>query len=190
MIRSTTMFAASLFLLCSAVPARAAAQAPSTPHPTILSVPPAEAGDIDSMDSIIAALYDVISGPVGEPRDWDRLRSLFVPGGRLTPVIQRPGGDVGLRFLGVDDYIAQSGDFLVQAGFREHEIARREERFGNIAHVFSTYEGFRGEETEPFLRGINSIQLLNDGSRWWVVSVYWQAEGPDNPLPPRYLPSG
>lgn len=83
---------------------------------------------------------------------------------------------------------AEPGDLLVELGFREREIARREELFGNIAHVFSTYEGVREGDPEPFVRGINSIQLLNDGSRWWIVSVYWQAEGPVNPLPARYLP--
>lgn len=177
-------------LLAALVPTAVAAQQPAPDHPSMVSVPPADPADVESIDSIIEALYDVISGPVGEARDWNRMRSLFVPGGRLVPTGDRPEGGTGLWFLGVNDYIALSGANLESAGFREHEIARVEERFGDIAHVFSTYEGFRGDETEPFLRGINSIQLLNDGSRWWVVSVYWQAEGPDNPLPERYLPGG
>lgn len=86
----------------------------------------------------------------------------------------------------VGDYTVSAGPRLERVGFREREIARRAERFGHIAHVFSTYE--RGMETEPtVVLGINSIQLLNDGTRWWVVSVSWEAERPDNPLPGRYL---
>lgn len=187
MIRSIVMSTAIAALLYAA-PGQAAAQTEPVRHPTIHSVPAADPGDVDSIDSIVAALYDVISGPVGEARDWDRFRSLFVPGGKLMPTSERPEGGRGLRLLGVNDYIAASGDLLMQLGFREREIARVEEHFGNIAHVFSTYEGIREGDAEPFVRGINSIQLLDDGSRWWIVSVYWQGEGPDSPLPARYLP--
>lgn len=189
MTRSAKTAVALPLLLTCLVTTRAAAQGRAETHPTMLSVPAAEPGDVASVDAIIAALYDVISGPVGEPRDWDRFRSLFVPGGRLSPTVRRGEGAVGLYFLSVNDYVARSGDALVRLGFREREIARREERYGSIAHVFSTYESYRGDETEPFARGINSIQLLNDGARWWIVSVYWQGEGPDNPVPERYLPT-
>lgn len=156
------------------------------PHPVVLSVPAARPEDVESIDAILAALYDVISGPAGQARDWNRMRSLFIPGGRLMPTGVRPDGSVVTRILEVNDYIATSGPRLEQGGFREREIARRVERFGHIAHVFSTYEGRM--ETEPtVIRGINSIQLLNDGTRWWVVSIYWEAESSANPLPQQYL---
>lgn len=183
----------SLGLLCTlalALPSGASAQAapPATTPPVILSTPPANPADVASIEAIVAALYDVISGPAGQARDWTRMRSLFIPGGRLMPTGVRPGGAVGIRLLEVNDYIAVSGPQLVRVGFREREIARRVERFGHIAHVFSTYEGRM--ETEPtVIRGINSIQLLNDGTRWWIVNVYWEAERPDNPLPAQYLTS-
>jgi len=97
-------------------------------------------------------------------------------------------GSYRKQVMDVEGYIAGSGDALVEIGFVEREIARTTERWGNIAHVFSTYEAFRGDETEPFLRGINSIQLWNDGQRWWILTVFWEPETPDNPLPPRYMP--
>ncbi len=104
------------------------------------------------------------------------------------PVRPRAGGGIGLHLLEVNDYIAVSGPVLERVGFRERELARRTEQFGHIAHVFSTYEGRM--ETEPtVIRGINSIQLMNDGTRWWIISVFWEAERPDNPLPQQYLPS-
>lgn len=166
----------------------AVAQAEPVPHPVILTVPPARPEDVASIDAIIAALYDVISGPAGQARDWNRMRSLFIPGGRLMPTGVRPDGSVVTRIMEVNDYIATSGPMLERVGFNEREIARRVEQFGHIAHVFSTYEG-RTETDATVIRGINSIQLLNDGTRWWVVSVYWEAERPDNPLPAQYLPA-
>jgi hypothetical protein len=168
-----------------ASPPQARAQQP-VGHPVVLSVPAARPADVGSIDAIITALYDVISGPAGQARDWNRMRSLFVPGGRLMPSGPRPTGGVGLRLLEVNDYIAASGPTLERLGFREREIARRTEQFGHIAHVFSTYEG-RMEANGDVIRGINSIQLLNDGTRWWVISVYWEAETPQNPLPAQYL---
>jgi hypothetical protein len=157
--------------------------------PVMVPLPPADSADVGSAEALIDALYDVISGPRGQPRDWNRFRSLFIPGARLMAVGLRQSGGAGVHVMAVNDYVALSGDQLEAIGFREREIARREERFGTIAHVFSTYEAFREEDSEPFMRGINSIQLLFDGSRWWIVSAYWEAERPDNPLPEIYLRS-
>ena len=160
---------------------------PPPAQPVVVLTPPAKPEDVSSIDAIIAALYDVISGPVGQARDWDRMRSLFVPGGRLMPLGPRPDGGVGVRIMEVNDYIALHGPRLERVGFREREIARRLERFGSLAHVTSTYEG-RLQSDGTTIRGINSIQLMNDGTRWWVISVFWQAETPTLTLPPEYLP--
>lgn len=152
--------------------------------------PAANPKDVASMDAILAALYDVISGPAGQKRDWNRMRSLFVPGGRLIAAGKRPTGEVGHRMMDVEGYISASGPILESKGFFERESARRVETFGNIAHVFSTYEARqKADDEKPFARGINSIQLFNDGTRWWIVTIYWQAESPDNPLPAKYLKS-
>jgi len=167
------------------------AQTP-TPSPTPAaqtpaSVPPANPADVATVDSIIAALYDVISGGPG-PRNWDRFRSLFVPTARLIPTGRRPTGDVVSRSLTPDEYIQRSAPILEKDGFFEREISRRTERFANIAHLFSTYESrHKSDDAKPFARGINSIQLMNDGKRWWIVTVFWQAEDEKNPLPPEYL---
>lgn len=104
----------------------------------------------------------------------------------MMPVGKRPTGEVKSRMLGVGDYIATSGPLIEKTGFHEHEISRREERYGHIAQVFSTYEAHT--EKEPMhMRGINSLQLIHDGQRWWIVSLMWQAETPDQPLPNDYL---
>lgn len=147
------------------------------------------AKDVASMDAILAALYDVISGPAGEKRDWDRMRNLFIEEGRLMPSGQnQQTKEVGYRVWTPDEYIAEAGSNLEKNGFFEVEIARKVEQYGTIAHVFSTYESRRTlEDEKPFARGINSIQLLKGKDRWFIVSVFWMGENPNYPLPDKYL---
>ena len=161
---------------------------PGQQTPPAASTPAANPADVATMDSTIAALYDVISGPAGKKRDWNRFRSLFIPGARLIPTGKRPTGEVVSTVIDPEGYITRSSKVLEDQGFFEKEIARRTEIFGDIAHVFSTYEARRKvEDKEPFVRGINSIQLMNDGKRWWIVTVFWEGERPDNLLPKKYL---
>jgi hypothetical protein len=144
--------------------------------------------DVGSVDSIVAALYDVISGPAGKKRDWDRLRSLFGPNGKLVAVGMRPDGSSPATVMAVDDYIARTTRPFEANGFFETELARSTDSFGQIVHVFSTYESRHAPaDAKPFQRGINSIQLYNDGKRWWIVNLLWRAEDEKNPLPERYL---
>jgi hypothetical protein len=158
-----------------------------TPSPTP-SPPAANPADVNSIEAILAAVYDVISGPAGKKRDWDRMRSLFLPGARLIPTGPRQTGGYGSRVLGVEDYVARGNEIFEKEGFFEKEVARRVETFGNIAHVFSTYEARHSpDDAKPFVRGINSIQLMNDGKRWWIVTIFWQAEDEKNPVPEKYL---
>lgn len=153
------------------------------------TVKEANPADVASLDSIMKAVYDVISGDAGKPRDWDRFRSLFHKDARLIPSGKNAQtGIVSARSLSPEDYITRTEPVFAKDGFHERELARRVDQYGNIAQVFSTYHAFRkSTDKEPFLRGINSFQLLNDGKRWWVLTIYWQAETPDNLIPKEYL---
>ena len=145
--------------------------------------------DVESIDAIIAAAYDVISGPAGQKRDWNRERSLFYPGARLIPTA-KPGANDGLapQILDVDGFIARVEPYFADHGFFETEIARRTEQFGHIAHVWSTYESrYSADDPKPFMRGINSFQLFYDGNRWWIVNIFWQQESVEDPIPEKYL---
>lgn len=155
--------------------------------PTPPPIPTARPEDVATPEAIVTALYDVISGPKGQARDWNRFRSLFAPGARLIPSGRRPDGHAGHRVLSPEEYIARSERLLVLEGFRERELHRHEERFGPLAHVFSTYEGLREGEARPFVRGINSIQMVHEGKRWWLLTVAWTPETADHPLPSKYL---
>lgn len=166
-----------------------APQAPAAPAQAApASVPAAKPEDVATPEALVAALYDVISGPKGQARDWERFRSLFAPGARMIPSGKRKDGTTGFRIDTPEGYIAQAGKFLVEEGFREREIHRVEERFGGLVHVFTTYEAFREGDPKPIMRGINSIQLVNDGKRWWILTVAWTPETPEQPLPAKYLP--
>lgn len=183
-MRLTILAAAAL--LTFATPATAQTAGPS---PAVTPTPAADPADVASPEALVAALYGVISGDKGVPRDWDRFRSLFHSTGRLMPTGRDSSGVGATRAMTPDDYITRNGAYLVAEGFHEREIAQRTERYGRIAHVFSTYEGLHSlSDPQPFARGINSIQLFNDGARWWVISIYWHSETADTPIPPAYLP--
>ena len=151
----------------------------------------ANPADVSSIDAIMKAVYDVISGEAGQKRDWDRFRTLFHKDARLIPSGKNPQtGIVGARAFMPEQYIERSSPFMEKEGFFEREIARRTDVYGNIAQVFSTYASFhKADDKKPFQRGINSFQLLNDGKRWWVLTIYWQGETPENPIPKKYLKS-
>ena len=164
--------------LTAMIPATAAAQQ-------------ADPADVESIESIIHAVYDVISGDAGEARDWDRWHTLFAEGATLTAVGRNAQGQVGRSLMTPESYPEIAGPSLMQSGFHEVEIHRVTERYGLIAHAFSTYESrYSASDPEPFTRGINSFQLMHDGSRWWVQSIFWQGESPDFPIPAEYTPGG
>ena len=184
-----TLLPTLLILLAPAVAAGQAAGATRAAAPATTAAPAPRPEDVGSEDAIIAALYGAISGPAGQKRDWVRFRSLFIPEARLIVARPpRPEGPLPPRVMSVEDYINTAGATL-EAGFFEREISRISESFGGVTHRFSTYESrARAEDPQPFARGINSIQLLNDGRRWWVVTVFWDSERPNNPIPAKYLP--
>jgi hypothetical protein len=151
----------------------------------------ANPADVASIDAIMKSVYDVISGDAGQKRDWDRFRTLFHKDARMIPSGKNPNtGVTGARALTPEDYIQRTEPVFAKEGFYEREVARRVETYGNIAHVFSTYESFHSlSDKKPFMRGINSFQLLNDGKRWWVITIFWQGETPETPIPKKYLKS-
>jgi hypothetical protein len=186
---------AVLSLFTTALHAQAAVQ--SRPVGSIAGHPDwpkAKPEDVSSPEAIVAAVYSVISGGKGQARDWDRMRSLFVPDARLIPAAPASAANGGAAhsdaiMLTVDGYIERSGSRLTSDGFFERSIHNETEQFGNIVQVWSTYESRHNlEDAKPFARGINSFQLLKDGDRYWVVNIFWDSESPTKPIPAKYLP--
>jgi len=161
-----------------------ATQAPATPP----ALPPAKPADVSSPDALLAATYDVISGPPGK-RDWDRFRSLFLPGARLGAVVKGKDGSLSAKTFTPEEYVTFGDAYFMKNGFFEREASRHADRYANIMQIFSTYESRHDiKDSTPFARGINSFQLFFDGKRWWVVDIFWQEETPEAPIPEEFLP--
>jgi hypothetical protein len=171
--------AASLASLGQAAPSRTPVPVPAiAPNPA----------DVSSIDGMIRAFYEVISGPPGQPRQWARDRSLYIPDVRFVAMDVDKEGKPVASVRSHQQFVDGSDADLVAKGFDEREIHRVTRRFGNIAHVFSTYETRRTPGGPLTGRGINSIELFWDGHRWWIASAIWDDERPDNPIPKEYLP--
>lgn len=148
--------------------------------------------DVESLDAIITTAYRLISGKAGEKRDWTRVRALFAPDARFIPTSREAGtrGAAGQppQALDIEQYIQRVEPYFETTGFYETEIARRVDQYDQIAQAFSTYESRHDpEDAEPFMRGINSVQLFHDGARWWIVNIFWQQEYPEAPIPAKFL---
>jgi hypothetical protein len=154
------------------------------------AVPPAAERDVSSVDALVRSIYDVISGPAGKKRDYERFRSLFAPEARLVQVSTAPDGSRSVSLWTIDQFVAAQGAALDGLDFFERQVAQRTERFGDIAHVLSTFEvGKSPTDRRPFERGVNSVQLRYDGRRWWCVTILWTIERADLPIPAAYLKS-
>lgn len=165
---------AALLFLVTGIPARA--QEPMTG--------PADPADVGTLDGIVNAFYEVVSGPRGEPRQWDRDATLYWPSTAFT--IPEGGGGSGFRNVTPAGFADESDRFLVESGFVEREIHRETHRFGRIAQVWSSYE-WRTADGETG-RGINGLHLLHDGDRWWITHATWDNETPEEPIPEEFLP--
>jgi hypothetical protein len=166
-----------------------------TPTPLPAKEPPplAVQPDWSSVDAIVTALYASVShGPEYEP-NWKRLGALFLPDARIVPPMA-----AGTREFAVLDpaafearirrYIQGRRERRERLGFTEREVARRENRFGGVCQVFSTYETlWSPHEKPPSARGVHSILLVDDGRRWWIAALVWDGERPDRPIPPELL---
>jgi hypothetical protein len=190
------MCCAAVLLLCSGfgvthVCAQAQAKPQSaSPEAQAAQAPAAKPEDVSSPDALLAAVYDVISGPAGQKRDWDRFRSMFYPGAHLVRTAAKKEGGLSAAVFTPEDYVSRASSYFEKNGFFEREIARRTEWWGNILQAFSTYESrHNAKDAAPFARGINSIQLFYDGNRWWVVTIFWQEESAQNPLTAEFLPA-
>lgn len=142
--------------------------------------------DVKSVDGIIAALYEVISGEPNTDRDWARFRNLFKPETRLIPTRKTDTGELTIKALTPEDYI-ELFKSRVATGFFERELHRSTESYGTVTHVFSTYETKERKDGPVTNRGINSIQLFKDKDRYYILNIFWCAESMGFPLPDKYL---
>lgn len=185
----------TVLLLTTAIAQDSKATGQTPVHPNVVGaqmavdlaaqVPTPRPEDVKTMDGLLHAVYDSISGPAGD-RDWNRFRSLFIPQVRFTQTGKKPDGTVFVNPMSEDDFIRLATEVFKSAPFYENALVNRAQSYGNITQVFSSYESRRAPGEKPFDRGINSMQLFNDGKRWWAISIFWDDERPDNPLPAEF----
>ena len=144
--------------------------------------------DVSTIEGIVKASYETISGGVGVPRQWGRDRTLFAPSVRYISVGKDKAGAVKTRTSDYQEYLDESDDFLVKQGFTEVELGRKIERFGNVATVLSSYEGRVTSTGKVVTRGVNIFSLYFDGKRWWIQTMLWDEESPKNLIPSELLP--
>lgn len=148
-----------------------------------------DSSKVQTLHKTIKALYEVISAEKEEDRNWKQFKFLFYPNAKLIPTGINEDFVYKAKYITPDEYIKNSDKWLKMNGFIEKEINREVNIFGNIAHVFTTYQCFHSkDDKKPFMRGINSIQLINDENRWWIVNLLWAQETEEQPIPKRYLP--
>lgn len=145
------------------------------------------ADDVASPDAIIKAMYETISGPAGK-RNWQRERSLYLPGARLIPIGKRIHRESALRVMSLEEWIEDVAPYLAENDFWEAEVMRHMDRYGNMIQAFSTYEARNQKDGPAIARGINSIQLVFHDKRWWIASVMWDNETRQNPIPEEFTP--
>ncbi len=160
--------------------AQKSAKSQKPPQMKVETIAPSPA-DVATLDGIIAAFYDVISGPAGQPRQWARDRTLYLPGIRFIAVDVRDGKPQAV-VMDHQTYVDSADAYMVKEGFFEREVKRVTQQYDNIAQVFSTYETRNKADGPVIARGINSIELYFDGSRWWITSATWEDEQPDKTI--------
>lgn len=143
--------------------------------------------DVGSVDGMIRAFYDVISGPVGKPRDWGRDRTLYIPGVRFVSVDRTKDGILA-KVVDHQQYVEATDDMFTKKGFFEREIHRTQAGWGQLLQVMSAYESRNAEDGPVIARGINFIQLYRDSDRWWITNAIWQDESAEVPIPKEHLP--
>jgi hypothetical protein len=123
--------------------------------------------DVTSIDGIIRAYYEVVSGPAGGTIDTARDRSLHHPEAWVAVAAVDSSGSPTVRVITLQEY---HGDNRPRTeGFWEWETDRVVSRSGNMVHVWSSYASARTQGGEPYDRGVNSITLFHDGDRWWIM---------------------
>jgi hypothetical protein len=183
--RGARIFIILLFVVAtrrSGVSAQSAAL--GTPHHTVVPTIEARPEDVRSIDSIIRASYETISGPAGQPRQWGRDRTLYISNAYYVQTgVDPKTGKVVSHGMTYQEYADSAGPDLEKYGYFEREIGRTIRVFGHVASSMSAWEARTEANGKVIARGVNSIQLINDGKRWWITSINWDEETPDNPIP-------
>jgi len=158
------------------------------PHVSIPKISP-RPEDVSTLDGIVKAYYEVVSGPAEQPRQWDRDATLYIPNVRFIILREDATGKTTAQSMTHQEFVDSSDASLKGKAFYEHEIHRITHRAGNVVHLLSTSEHMSSPDGPVEGRSIDSLELFWDGSRWWITNVnIWDVESAKHPLPGEFLP--
>jgi len=144
--------------------------------------------DVSTINGIMKATYETVSGEAGAKRQWERDLSLHDPNAIYSFRFHDSEGKLQQTTMSINDFHKESFSMVMKTAFYENEINREVRVFGNIAHVWSTYET-RLEKNGPVMRrGINSVQLYYEEGRWWILSWTFDKERADRKIPQTFDP--
>ena len=146
--------------------------------------------NVHTIDSIVSSIYQVVSGAKGEARDWALHKTIFHPEGQIISNYVNEKGEYQVLFLSVDEYMEKYKDYFKNMNLYEKDSNRVIEINNNMAHVFSTFESYKSpHDSIPYKIGTASIQLYNDGNRWYVLNMYYKNETKKDKVPKKYRTS-
>lgn len=143
--------------------------------------------DVSTINGLMKAFYEVVSGEAGEKRQWERDLSIHHPKAIYSymTTINEESKQVTLS---LEDFHKETDNMVLETAFYENEINREVKVFGNIANVWSTYETRLEKNGIVARRGINSIQLFYNNNKWQIISLVFDRETENNRIPQTFNP--
>ena len=143
------------------------------------------AEDVQTLDGIMKAYYEVVSGPAGSFPDKERDFAIHIPDAQVIIMADDGKGNVIPNRMTIAQFHERFSEAR-ETGFFEYEISRETSQYGAMTHIWSTYEWKATQDGPVGGRGINSIQLYHDGHRWWIAAEIFDTR--NKPVPEQYMP--
>lgn len=141
---------------------------------------------LQSIEGITNKMIELISGDIGEERNWAEYRNLFLPRAQKMSIRTTKDGKSSVSVMNIEEFVRNVGPGYARAGFEEYAIGLTVNEFNGIAVVFQSFycKTLTGTYEK---RGINSYQLVYLNDRWWIANTLYTNESDDMPLPDKYL---
>ena len=141
---------------------------------------------VKSIEGITNKMIDLISGDIGEPRNWDEYRNLFLPTAQKISINRNAPPNRQVRVMNLEEFVRNVGPAYKRDGFEEYAIGLSVHEFNGIANAFQSFycKNLTGTYEK---RGINSYQLVFADNRWWIASTTFTNETDENVVPNKYL---
>lgn len=141
---------------------------------------------VKSIEGITNKMIELISGEIGEKRNWDEYRNLFLPTAQKISIGPGRGGTQRARVMNLEEFVRNVDPLYARDGFEEYAIGLTVNEFNGIANVFQSYycKNLLGTYEK---RGVNSYQLVYLNDRWWIANTLFTPESDEATIPDKFL---